>query len=120
MHVNLTRSIHESAPNEALILGAPSTIDDPLWYPDSGVTHHITNSPSFYSNKQIYEGFNNVKSGKGKGLYISHIGSGSILSSTTNTFLHLNDLLPVPKITKKILSVSKFSCDNNVFFCVSS
>ena len=31
-------SANESA--EPSILGAPSTVTDPRWYPDSGATHH--------------------------------------------------------------------------------
>ena len=33
------------------ILGAPSTIEDPLWYPDSGATHHVTNDSNIFTNK---------------------------------------------------------------------
>jgi len=113
MHAHL---LHGSAPSEASILGAPSTIDDPLLYSNSGATHHITNSPSFYSDKQIYEGSNTVKIGNGKDLYISHIGYASIPSYPTDTSLCLNDLLLMLEITKKkFLGVSKFSRDNNVF-----
>jgi len=54
--------------------------------------------------------------GNGKGLCISHIGSASLSSATHSTSLRLNDLLLVPDITKNLLSVSKFSRDNNVFF----
>ena len=33
-----------SHPDEqSSILGAPSTVTDPLWYPDSGASHHTTN-----------------------------------------------------------------------------
>ena len=74
------------------------------------------NSPSVYSNKQHFAGSETVKMGNGKGLCISHIGSASLSAGTHSTSLHLNDLLLVPDITKNLLSVSKFSRDNNVFF----
>jgi len=38
------------------ILGAPSTIEDPLWYPDTGATHHITKDSKFFTHKQPYHG----------------------------------------------------------------
>jgi len=109
-------SSQDCVPSDASILGAPSSMDDPLWYPDSGATHHITNSSSVYSDKQHYAGSETVKMGNGKGLCISHIGYASLSSATHSTSLRLNDLLLVPDITKNLLSVSKFSRDNNVFF----
>jgi len=52
-------------------LGAPSSVDDPLWYPDRGATHHITKNSSIYFEKQSYDGTYLVKMGNGKGLLIS-------------------------------------------------
>jgi len=109
-------SSQDCVPNDASILGAPSSMDDPLWYPDSGATHHITNSSFVYSDKQHYAGSETVKMGNGKGLCISHIGYAFVSSTTHSISLCLNDLLLVPDITKNLLSVSKFSRDNNVFF----
>jgi len=97
-------------------LGVPSSVDDPLWYPDSGAMHHITNNSSVYSDKQPYDGSDLVKMGHGKGLLISHISSVNFRSSTSNKPLFLTDLLHVPAITKNLLSVSKFCRDNNVIF----
>jgi len=112
MHANFSSlSTLNYVPSEASILGAPSNVEDPLWYPDSGATHHITNSPSIYSDKQSYEKINN-----GKDLCISHIDSAFISYAINNTSFRLNDFLLVPDITKNLLSVSKFSHDNNVFF----
>ena len=71
-------SSQDCVPSDASMLDAPSSMDDPLWYPDSGATHHITNSSSVYSDKQHYAGSEMVKMGNGKGLCISHIGSASL------------------------------------------
>jgi len=109
-------SISENASSTASLLGAPSSVDDPLWYPDSGATHHITNNSSVYSDKQPYDGTDLVKMGNGKGLFISHIGSANFRPSTSNKPLFLTDLLHVPAITKNLLSVSKFCRDNNAIF----
>jgi len=54
--------------------------------------------------------------GNGKGLFISHVGSANICSSTSNKSLFLTDLLHVSEITNNLLSVSKFCRDNKVFF----
>ena len=96
------------------LLGSPSSLDDPLWYPDSGASHHITNDHTLFTNQQPYQGHANVKLGNGAGMKIAHIGSASCISSTSSFSLH--DLLHVPNITKNLLSVSKFARDNNVFF----
>ncbi|XP_068498464.1 uncharacterized protein [Phaseolus vulgaris] len=42
---------NDSAPS---ILGAPSTIEDPLWYPDTGATHHVTKDSKIFTHKQPY------------------------------------------------------------------
>ena len=47
-------------------------------------------------------------------LFITHIGSSSI--STSSKSLYLNDILHVPSITKPLLSVQIFCKDNNCFF----
>jgi len=96
-------SISENESSTASLLGAPSSVDDPLWYPDSGATHHITNNSSVYSDKQSYDGTDLVKMGNEKGLFISHIGSANFRPSTSNKPLFLTDLLHVPTITKNLL-----------------
>ena len=56
-----------------LSFGLPSSIDDPLWYLDSGTTHHITNNSSIYYEKQPYDNTDLVKMGNSKGFFnISH------------------------------------------------
>jgi len=97
-------------------LRAHSSVDNPLWYLDSGAIHHMTNNSSIYSDKQPYDGSDLAKVGNGKGLLISHIGYANFRSSTSRKSLLLTDLLHVPAITKNLLSVSKFCRDNNVIF----
>ena len=106
----------DHASNEASLLGVQSTVDDPLLYPDSGATHHVTKESTVYSSKQPYHGTETVKMGNGSGLSIANIGSTSFSSSSTHKSLVLKNLLHVPLITKNLLSVSSFARDNNVFF----
>jgi len=57
------------------LLGAPSTVIDPLWYPDSDAIHHITHGSNNLTTKTIYNGNEFVKLGNGTSINISHIGS---------------------------------------------
>jgi len=45
-----------------------------------------------------------------------HIGTTTCFVLHTSTPLFLNQLLYVPRITKNLMSVSKFAKDNNVYF----
>jgi len=98
------------------ILGAPSTINDPIWYPDSGATHHITNDVNNYTKKQAFNGNDVVKLGNGAGMNIRHVGTACYQLTHTQSPIFLHNLLHVPEITKNLMSVSKCAQDNNVFF----
>jgi hypothetical protein len=45
---------------------------------------------------------------------ITHVGQSTL--HTSSHPLHLKDILQVPSVTRNLLSVKKFSLDNNVFF----
>jgi len=98
------------------ILGTPSIVSDPLWYLDTGATHHITNDPIVFNKKQIYNGSENVQLGNGSGMSIHSVGSTSLRNSSSNHLFTLHNLLHVPTINKNLLSVSQFARDNGVFF----
>jgi len=98
------------------MLGAPSTFTDPLWYPNSSATHHITSDFNAFTTKSNYKGNEDVKLGNGSGTPIAHIGFATYITPYNNIVIHLNQLLHVPNITKNLISVSKFVKDNNVFF----
>jgi hypothetical protein len=61
-----------------------------------------------------YHGTGQIRVDNGQGLEISHVGNGS-LHSHSNSF-HLNHVYHVPSISKKLLSVHKFTLDNKCFF----
>ena len=85
------------------------------WNVDTGATHHFTNDATNLSlQKSDYTGADNVQIGNGQGLQISKIGS-SILSTPSSTFV-LNQVLLVPELHQKLLSVHQFCVDNNVYF----
>jgi hypothetical protein len=82
------------------------------WYPDTGASHHVTsdqNQLNFQSEE--YDGPDQIQVGNGTRLAIKNIGT-SILSPPN--FI-LRNVLHVPKITKNLLSVQKFTLDNNAF-----
>ena len=55
-----------------------------------------------------------VQAANGTGMRITHVGQSSIPTSTKS--LHLKDICRVPSITRNLLSVKRFTTDNNVFF----
>ena len=101
LHANVSHfSDSDYALTEASLLGIPSTVDDPLWYPDNGATHHVTKDPIVYSSKQPYHGTKTVKMGKGSGLFTANIGSTYFSSPSTHKNVVLKNLLHVPLFTK--------------------
>ncbi|GMI67117.1 hypothetical protein HRI_000381000 [Hibiscus trionum] len=101
----------DTAQVNSLIAQGVLTVDD-RWFPDSGATHHVTRSAA--GAKQTYAGNGKVFLGDGSTLSISHIGNCYI--TTADKSLLLDQLLHVPKITRNLLSVSRFTADNNVYF----
>jgi len=97
-------------------LGTPSTVQDPLWYPDTGATHHITHDPSVFSSTNTYTGNEFVQLGNGLGMPIRDFGSAFLSSSNSSHSFKLHNLLHVPSVNKNLISVSQFARDNGVFF----
>ena len=82
------------------------------WY--TSASHHVTPDLSSLSSATKYNGPNALRVGNGNVLPIQHTASTSLY--TPHTSFHLNNVLYVPHITKPLLSVQKFTRDNNVFF----
>jgi histone deacetylase 1/2 len=64
--------------------------------------------------KERYGGKDKVHTADGSGMHIHHVGHSTIPNSTRS--LQLRDVLHVPSVTRNLLSVPKFTRDNNVFF----
>ena len=86
-----------------------STPSGAEWYPDSGSSHHVTNSVDHLDAAQPYAGLDQVMVGNGEFLPITHVGSASI--PTQSGKIPLSDVLICPDITKSLLSVSKLTDD---------
>ncbi|PWA52521.1 hypothetical protein CTI12_AA441730 [Artemisia annua] len=97
-----------SAANLAQAFNADCNISDssPDWYVDSGATAHMAPSSAACDSSVPYHGKEKVLFGNGNVLPISRIGTLSV-----NRNLKLQDVLIVPNITKKLLSVSKLTND---------
>jgi hypothetical protein len=65
-------------------------------------------------SSEEYTGLDQIRIGNGTGLSINHIGSAS-LSLSRHKFL-LKQLLHVPLIYRKLISIRQFALDNSVLF----
>jgi hypothetical protein len=66
------------------------------------------------NSQEPYCGHDKVRTADGSGMPITHVGQASLLSSTSR-HLHLCNFLCVPRVTRNLLSVRKFTYDNDVF-----
>jgi len=80
------------------------------WILDSGASHHITNDLDQLHLSQPYNGADQLVVGDGTRDTISNIGKTVL--HTPNHLFHLSNVLHVPKISQKLLSVSSL-CDTN-------
>ena len=83
------------------------------WYPDSGATHHVTNDPQTLVDPALYQGPDQLQVGNGTCLTIHSTRSSSLISRSQP--LKLVNILHVPEIRKKLLSVNRLTNDNVVF-----
>ncbi|XP_020203014.1 uncharacterized protein LOC109788646 [Cajanus cajan] len=87
-------------------IAIPSTVQDPLWYLDSGTSHHMTNDEANLSAKSSYQGSDNVKIGNGAGLPIYALPTRTSLEGSEKNYESLLSELMVPK------SLPRIYCDN--------
>ncbi|CAI8585704.1 unnamed protein product [Vicia faba] len=95
----------------------PSELESQFWFADSCASHHLTPYAHLLHTKLSYVEPNKVCVRNGQNLTIQSIRSIHFYPrANPNYKLILTNVLHVPSITKNILSVSKFSSDNNVMF----
>ena len=95
-------------------MAATSNKIDADWCTDMGATDHITSDLDHLAVRERSHGNEQLHVGNGSGLRITHIGHSSFNTATRP--MVLRNILHVPEITKDLLSVHKFSRDNDVFF----
>jgi hypothetical protein len=113
----MDESYNEDPPSAAVATTTSYKVD-PNWYSDTGATDHITSDLDRLAVRERYHGGDQVQVSNGAGLRILHTGH-SVLNTATRP-LALHNTLHVPDISKNLLSVHKFSRDNDVFFELSS
>ncbi|KAL4296766.1 hypothetical protein GQ457_12G008730 [Hibiscus cannabinus] len=91
-------------------IATPEVLDDNAWYPDSGATHHLTKDVHNLQPETVSPTSGAVQVGNGNKLFIKYLGQSTFLNSDKH--LCLNNVLYAPGITKNLLSVSKFTQDN--------
>lgn len=108
---------HSYQTEDACVAAAASTQSNTIdanWYMDTRATDHITNDLDRLTMNERYIGKDQVHVANSVGMLISHIGHSKF--HTPQSTLSLNNILHVPKAPKHLLSVHKFSKDNNAFF----
>jgi len=102
---------------EAFTASSTPASTNSAWYPDSGATSHTTNDPEGVDIPTVYSGNERVMVANGQSLSISHTDSVSTL--VPNSPLLLSNVLVVPGIIKKLISISQLTEDTNcwvIFF----
>lgn len=87
---------------------------DPNRHCDIDTTDHITSDLDRLVVYERYHDAKQVQVGNGAGLHILHTSHSSIITVTRP--LALRNILHVFEIFKYILSIYKFSHDNNIYF----
>lgn len=86
---------------------------DTNWYADTGATNHITNDPDRLTNRDRYEGGDQVQVANGTCLSISYIGNSTISGCSRPL---ATNILHVPLINKHLVSSHKLASANNAYF----
>jgi hypothetical protein len=87
---------------------------DREWYTDTGATDHIISELDKLTMREKYGGTDQVHTANGLGMPISHIDHSTI--HTHDRDLVLKDILHVLDASKNLVSIHKFTYDNNAFF----
>ncbi|KAE8713005.1 flocculation protein FLO11-like [Hibiscus syriacus] len=85
---------------------------DPNWYMDTGATSHMTSTQGNLSSYVNMSKDNSVTVGSGQSIPIR--GYGHTVLPSPNPPLYLKHVLHTPNLIKNLVSVRKFTTDNNV------
>jgi histone deacetylase 1/2 len=99
---------HKSASSASMVY-----VIDTNWYIDSGATDNITGDLDKLTMRDDYSGSDQIHTASGAGMKIQQIGH-SIVQSPDRKFM-LKDVLYAPDANKSLISVHRFTTDNNAF-----
>ncbi|KAL5768042.1 hypothetical protein ACOSQ2_014825 [Xanthoceras sorbifolium] len=95
-------------------IASPDVVADHAWYADSGASSHVTADLGKFLAYTLYCGGEKLVIGSEDQMDIYHIGSVVVCSySLPIVKLKLDKVLHVPRIAKNLISISKFTIDNN-------
>lgn len=84
----------------------------PDWLFDNDSSHHITNDLNALALHTLYDGTDELVIGDGSSFTITRVGS--LIAPFANTSFTLTDVLCVPSISCKIISISRLCIDNPI------
>lgn len=84
-----------------------------LRYTNTGATDHITSELNKLAMREKYSGNEQIHTASGSGMSISHVGHSVLHTPDRN--LILKDVLHVPSAKKNLVSVHRFTADNNAY-----
>jgi hypothetical protein len=86
---------------------------DPIWYPDTSSTDHITSELDKLVVREKYTGQEHIHATNGGGMQITHVGNSTLV--TPSRVLSLKNILCVTTSHKNLVSVHCFTRDNHVY-----
>jgi GAG-pre-integrase domain len=102
----------DSSPSPQVNLAQPVSSPTTDWFLVSGASSHIVPDLNCLTSYTPYQGNDVVRVGNGHGLPIFHTGTSFLSTGQHN--LILDHVLHVPNITKRLLSISRLTRDNNI------
>jgi hypothetical protein len=105
---------HGNQASTNLSFSDASTANSVTWFPDTDANQHVTPDITGMTHVEPYLGKDQLHVGDGKGLVISNT-THNILCTLKQVFT-LSNILHVPHIKKRLLSVQQFYSKNCVFF----
>ena len=87
---------------------------DKNWYSDTGATDHITSDLDRLTTRDRYHGKEQIHTANGTGMSILHVGNSQLIPP--HRTLKLCNVLHAPHASKNLLSVHRFTHDNDAFF----
>jgi hypothetical protein len=83
------------------------------WYTNLGATDHITGELDRLTMHEPYSGTDQIQAANGSGMDITQIGASIVPTSSRDLFL--NNVLHVTSAHKSLISVPRFTLDNDTF-----
>jgi hypothetical protein len=104
---------HGNQASANLSFSNASAVNPVTWFPDTGANQHVTPDIAGMTHADPYLGNDQLYVGDGKGLIISNT-THKIMHTPKRTFT-VSNIIHVPKIKKRLLSVQQFCRENCVF-----